>query len=268
MIYDIGDKVTLSTIVKTEAGTPVNTPALTIAVTKPDGTAVSPAPTVTNTGSGGLYTAQVTVDQAELWRYVWTASGTVVAVEPGQFTVRTQNVYVASMEEFKAHLNRSDATDDVELRTYLASATEWVEAELGGPLSVTTYTEMHTPRGLIITPFKTQLVSVTSITPISPVGASAFDSSLYYADTTLGLIVAYRYWPAPGPYTVAYRAGLSSIRERHKLAGLIVAAHLWDVQNGFAGRRNTTEFAPTGLGFAVPNRARELLAPDRMPAIG
>jgi len=163
VIYDIGDKVTISTVVKDDTGALVNTPTLAIAVTKPDGTLVSPAPTVTNTAAGGVYTAATTVDQAGTWTYAWTASGTVTAVEPGQFTVRAQTVYIVSLEELKAQLNRTDSGDDLELRTYLASATRYVEHRLGGPVSVQTFTERHLVTGPSLIPRRRPLVSITSI---------------------------------------------------------------------------------------------------------
>lgn len=255
MIYDIGDKITLSTVVRNDAGTPVNTPTLVIAITKPDGTLVSPAATVTNTASGGVYTAPVTVDQAGTWTYVWTASGTVVAVEPGQFTVQPARVLVASMEEFKLHLNRTDVADDLELRTHLTAATDWVEDTIGGPVSPTSFTETHCDVVDSIIPRRTPLISVTSITPYL---GTALTTDTFRVDSDLGLIVLR--WSTGYEYTLVYRAGLSVIQERVKLGGLIVAAHLWETQNGFAGRRNIDEFTQSGLGFAVPNRARELLA--------
>lgn len=263
MIYDIGDKVTLSTVVRDDTGTPVNTPTLVIAVTKPDGTLVAPAPTVTNTAAGGVYTAPVTVDQAGTWAYVWTASGTVIAVEPGQFSVQAARVLVASMEEFKAHLNRTDAVDDLELRTHLSAATDWVEDEIGGPVTPTSFTEVHTGVVGELVPRKRPLISITSITPYL---GTALGAAAYRADTDLSVIF-FRY--ASGTeYTLIYRAGLSVIPERVKLAGLIVAAHLWETQNGFGGRRNADELATTGLGFAVPRRAMQLLDRSTISGIG
>lgn len=255
MIYDVGDKVTVSTVVRNDAGTPVNTPTLTIAVTKGDRvTLVTPAPTVTNTAAGGVYTAPITVDIAGLWSYVWTASGTVVSTDSGQFTVEPARVYVASIEEFKAHLNRTDVADDAELRTHLSAATDWVEDEIGGPVSPTSFTEVHAGVVGEIVPRKRPLISVTSLTPYL---GTALTASAYRADTDLSVI--YFRYAAGTEFTLVYRAGLTVIPERVKLAGLIVAAHLWETQNGFGGRRNADELATTGLGFAVPRRAMQLL---------
>jgi hypothetical protein len=261
VIYDIGDKVTLSTVVRNEAGTPVNTPTVVIAVTKPDGTLVSPAPTVTNTASGGVYTAQVTVDQADTWTYVWTASGSVVAVEPGQFTARAPRVYVVSLEEFKVQLNRTDDTDDLELRSYLAAATRYVESRIGGPLAVTTFTERHHLVGDTLIPRKAPLVSVTSVTPDF---GSALAASAYTVDTGSHQIL-FHFGASVGWYTVVYRAG-GPQGENVRIGGAMVAQHLWETQNGRAGRR-VEDLVDSGMGFAVPKRAAELLSTDEMSGI-
>lgn len=261
MIYDVGDQVRLSTVVKDLTGTAVNTPTLTILVTKPNGTTASPA--VTNTGSGGVYTATVTVDQAGTWTYAWTASGTVTAVEPGQFTVRAQTTYVVSLEELKQQLGRTDSADDLELRSHLASATRYVEWRIGGPVSVQTFTERQYVVGPTMIPRRRPLVSVTSITPDF---GQALPTTSYIADTDVNQVQFY-YTVLPGWHTIVYTAGLAQPGENIKLAGLIVAQHLWETQNGFAGRRNADDFVATGLGFAVPRRAEQLLAVDEMAGV-
>jgi hypothetical protein len=260
VIYDIGDKVTLSTTVKDDTGALANA-TMAIAVTKPDGTAASPsAPANPSTGA---YKSTVVVDQAGTWTYVWTASGTVVAVEPGQFTVRSQTVYVVSMEELKTQLRRTDDADDLALRSCLASATRYVEHRVGGPVSVQSFTERHYVTGFTLIPRRRPLVSVTSITPDF---GTALDPGAYTADTDANQIVFY-YGIWPTWHTVVYRAGRAQPTENIKLAGLIVAQHLWETQNGFAGRRNTDDFIQTGLGFAVPRRAEQLLAPEEMAGV-
>lgn len=261
MIYDIGDAVNLSTVVQDNGGTPVNTPTLTLVATKPDASTTSPA--VTNTGTGGVYTAAVTVDQAGTWTYVWTASGTVTAVEPGQFTVRAQTVYVASLEEFKAQINRTDSTDDIELRGHLASSTRYVEYRIGGPVSVQSFTERHFIVGDTVIPRCRPLVAVTSITPDF---GTALPASAYVADTGVNQIFLY-YPVLPAWHTLVYMAGQALPAENIKLAGLIVAQHLWETQNGFAGRRNADDMIQTGMGFAVPRRAEQLLAIEAISGV-
>lgn len=168
---------------------------------------------------------------------------------------------VATLAEFKAWLNRNDATDDTELTTVLTAASNWVEWRIGGPLAVTAYTEtLRCVNQWAIVPTKKPLVSVTSVT-WERTGASAIDSTAYKVDTDNNMIRFY--WGVQvGWYVVVYTAGLSSVNERVKTAGLEVARHLWLVQNGSSGRGFPGDEVVTPLGFAVPRRAEELLAPS------
>jgi hypothetical protein len=173
---------------------------------------------------------------------------------------------VATLAEFKTHLNRADATDDTELTFFLTAASQWTEYAIGGPLDVQTFTEIHWVEGGEIVPRKRPLATVTSITPDQ---GTALGSSSYFANTGTGMI-EFRYGAACGWYTVVYTAGLSTISERIKLGGLEVARHLWLVQNGSGGRGFPgDELIPTPMGFSVPRRAMELIAAgDQIPGIG
>lgn len=265
MIRDVGDQVTLQTTIKDASGTPVNTPTVTCTVTKPDGTATSPI--VTNTNANGLYTATVTPDQAGLWLYQFTSSGTVVSVQADQFSVvAAGRALVASMEEFRGQLRRSDTNDDPMLRSYLVSATDVAEWAVGGPMAPTTITELTMIRSWWIAPKYRPLISVTSITP--ELGASPLDATAFVVDTARNGI-RIRWGALAGWYTIVYRAGLAIMPERVKLGGLMIAQHLWQIENGggglpFPGAGDTT-YVP--MGFAVPTRALELLQPSRVPGM-
>ena len=172
---------------------------------------------------------------------------------------------VATLAEFKTHLNRGDVTDDTELTFFLTAASLWTEYAIGGPLSVTSFTEIHWVEGGTIVPRKRPIASITSITPDQ---GTALSSSSYFANTDTGTI-EFRYGATCNWHTLVYTAGLSSIPDRVKLAGLEVARHLWLVQNGSAGRGfPSDDLVPTPMGFAIPRRAMELLTPDRIPGIG
>lgn len=265
MIREIGTQIQLSNVARDLSGNSTNTPALALLVQKPDGTQASPA--VTNTGSNGLYTAQYVIDQAGVFPYKWTSSGSIVDVQSDQFTgVASLRVLVASMEEFKQQINRtgaSDIGDDLELRTYLVSATDWVERTIGGPLSVQTFVESVPVTGWWITPTYRPLVSVTSL--VSELGPT-LDPTAYVVDTNRNGI-RIRWGAFTGWYTLTYKAGLAIVPERNKLAGLIVAQHLWRTQRGGTRRTGVPDEVMTGLGFAVPRRAVELLRPDMIPGI-
>lgn len=271
MIRQVGTQVRLRLVVTDLDGTAVNSPTVTVVVTKPDDSTLTPA--VTNTGADGVYTADVTADLPGLWRYTATTAGSVVSTQSDQFTVvAAARPLVASMEEFKAHLNRSDTTDDAELYTWLTVATDWVEGILGGPVAPLTFTERLEVQSGRFFPKRRPLVSVTSITPDLQ---SSLDSSTYIVDTDRHMVrMQYYTWAAQGWYTIVYRAGLSTVPERVKMAGLIVAAHLWQTQNGGGGLPIPGDANPNdpltfaaGIGYAIPNRARDLMAESRLPKV-
>ncbi len=97
--YDVGDSIKLTFTVRDEAGALINA-TTTIVVTKPDGTTVTPAPTITNV-SIGIYTAVVAPDQVGTWLYRWAATGAATTAEDGQFYVQlpvAANIYTTLAE--------------------------------------------------------------------------------------------------------------------------------------------------------------------------
>lgn len=84
-MHDIGDAVTLTTETRDVDGNLVDPGGIVVAVTDPSGTAVSPDPTVSPV-STGIHRAEVTVDVAGRWRYVWTSTGPD-GVDHGYFDV-------------------------------------------------------------------------------------------------------------------------------------------------------------------------------------
>lgn len=172
---------------------------------------------------------------------------------------------VATLAEFKAHLNYTSpgAADDTELTNHLTAASEWMERTIGGPLAVTSFTEQVKVTGWWITPTYRPLVSVTSLTPEL---GGVLDPSSYVLDAVRNGI-RIRWGALTGWYTLVYTAGLAAIPAHVKLAGLILAAHLWQTQSGGGGLPVPgDDAAPTyGRSFAVPNRVKELLATDVIP---
>jgi hypothetical protein len=103
-------------------------------------------------------------------------------------------------------------------------------------------------------------------------GATTSDLLLtdYELDADTGIVrLASGGWFA-GSYRVTYSVGRPTVPAAVRLGILIVAGHLWETQRGAApvGPLATDDtFATPGAGFAVPNRAVELLAPYRQPSI-
>lgn len=239
------------------------TTAATLALTAPDGTPTSP--TVTGSGGGATWTAPIVFSQAGWWKLVWTVTGTGAGVEP-QYMYATAipaapgtDPLVCSLEEFKSWLKYGTNTlDDTKLLLALTAASDWVRWRISTALKVTTFTERLWCNGAYIQQKKHPLISVISVTPQD---GTALPSTSYIVDTTNSQIQMR--FGSYGWHTVVYTAGMSAIPLRVKLAGQEVARHLWMIQNGTAGRGFPgDDQTPTPLGFAVPNRAEELMNAD------
>ena len=84
MIYDVGDGIQLRHEVR-NADRVLTAATVTLVVTRPDGTTITPSVTASSTG---IYDAATfTVDQAGLWAFEWTVSGAVIDVDHGTFSV-------------------------------------------------------------------------------------------------------------------------------------------------------------------------------------
>ncbi len=262
MIYDVGDEATVTTELRDVNGDLVAA-TVTILVTKPDATTATP--TVESNGGTGLYKSSFAVDQVGTWRYKWTASGAITAVDGGQFSVvAVGRVLVAGIDEFRAQLDRADSADDAELRLYLEAATNQVEWFVG-PLTATTITErVYSADRIALRRWPVQ--SITSIKPVTNgvVDTEAMPTHYYNTDLTSNEVRFNRWAGFRSEFEVTYVVGRTTIPADIKLAGLIIAQHLWSVQNArftLSAPGEEELAAVPGSGFTVPHRALELLRP-------
>jgi hypothetical protein len=262
MTYDVGDAVRLSTTV-TDVDGVATAATMALLVTKPDGTTTSPAITSPSTG---VYRATVTADQPDTWHYTWTASGAVVAVEHGQFTVTARRTLFASLEDLKRQLNipATDTTQDDEIRVHLEAANDIVEWMVG-PATPTEVTETVYASNTDLLLTRRPVTAVTAITALTH--ASVVDVADLVVYSSSGVMRRASGLSFYGQYEVEYTVGFAAIPAAVKLATLIIAQHLWQTQSGGGGLPfpGTDQLVPSGMGFAIPNRARELLRPYSPP---
>jgi hypothetical protein len=168
---------------------------------------------------------------------------------------------IVSLVDLKSHLNMTSTSDDDELQLVLDAAERVVE-EIAGPRSPDTVTETVTVVGG---------TAILSRRPTGPVlsGGIAVGGVV---DGPAGLVTGLggNYGLATRRLTVTYPVGSDDVPPEVFMACLIIAAHLWETQRGAApvGPLSGDDAFPTpGLGFAIPNRALELLAPYRRPAV-
>lgn len=274
--FDLGDVVPLGiTTFNDASGDPEDAASVTLAITKPDGTAVTPAPTLTHVTGSGVWTYNYPTTAAGRHRYAFTVTGTATVsggVDTGTFDVWPADPrFIVDPSEIREELSvRTGSTvDDDELRLYCAAATALVE-EIAGTVLSATLVETHDggKRAVLLDE------RPTAITSVVVNGVAATD---YVADLASGIVYAGSQ-SSPSTFSsgrqnvvVTYTAGSSTVDANVVLAARIIIAHLYQVgQQGRRGRNSNDDVAVLSSGFAVPRRAVELLrnrAAYRMPGI-
>jgi hypothetical protein len=255
---------------------------VTLYLHRPDatvGTYASPS----HTAVGKFYQDLVSVDLSQLghYSYAWvttSVSGVAAGVSPsGDFDVFDPlETSVLPLQDAKDALNiaQSNTAYDIEIAVMVASIESTLERITGGPLVTTSISERvkvgHGYRSLVLR--QRPVVAVTSITDIA--SGTALLSTDLDVDTNAGIIrrkLELPFWSRGPYYTVVYTAGWgASLPAAFNLAARILLAHLWETQQG-PGQRPvmgaggfdaaTQSYHNVGLGFAIPNRVVEIMAP-------
>ncbi|MEU1596202.1 head-tail connector protein [Streptomyces sp. NPDC005708] len=270
MPFDLGDTVRLAADSTDPGGTLTNATGVTLTITLPDGTTATPA--VTNPpAQTGKYSCDYVTTQAGRHSVRWLFTG------PGSAYTDVFDVREAvppllfSLADAKKHLNIVSTADDDELRGWIESTTRAVEWFVG-PVVRRTVTERHTfgcaPVRVLRQIPALSLVSVTAVLT-GGVGYQVADLDL---DGDTGEVQRKNGGLLTGPLIFTYTAGRTIIPANIRDGGKLILQHLWRTQRGslrgpvIAGADDyaVTEPIP-GLGYAIPNRALELLEPDRLP---
>lgn len=260
MAFDLGDLVPLTVTVKDAAGVATNASTVVLTVTLPDGTTVAPSvanpPAVT-----GVYVCDYATTVAGRHSARWVSAGPSAAYLDA-FDVRPADApYIVSLRDAKAHLKITDTSTDEDLRSVIEAATGVIERHLNKAVVRRSFTEESWACGYLGLD-KLPLVSLTSVASID--GTKTWDVSNLDVDPG-GIVTAASGASLSGPVTVTYVAGMAVIPSHFSLAAKIIIQHLWETQRPSGGtlRPNLPDSMGTvnrsGMGFAIPNRALELL---------
>lgn len=193
---------------------------------------------------------------------------------------------LVTLDEVKAHLNKTDFNDDLELQGFVDAATPLIE-NMAGPVIPRTVTEYHSGGMTSITLNSQPVQSVTSI--VETYGQTNYSLTqvelgqgmtgfAFTLDPLMGRIVRRAYnaeamFPiGNNNVKVVYVAGRNEVPANVRLATLMLIQHLWTTSqmNRNGGRPSIggdDNFVP-GMGFAVPNRVKELLQQSpRVPGV-
>ncbi|MGW7085018.1 hypothetical protein ACWGH2_16220 [Streptomyces sp. NPDC054871] len=266
MPYDLGATARLTAECRDPGGTLTTPSAVTVTVTRPDGSTVTPATTATGTG---VYQADYVTVAAGRHTVRWQFTGPAHAYTD-QFDVReAAPLALLSLADGKEHLNIKSTRHDAEVRGWIEATTRAVEW-FTGPVVVHDVTEDHTERharslALRLTP----VIAVTSVVGLAT-GSASYDVGDLVLDAETGVVTRTDGGLLLGPLRVTYRAGRIIVPANITAAARIILQHLWRTQQGpgrpqlGTGDFDVSEPIP-GLGYAIPNRAVQLLEPDRLP---
>lgn len=249
-VYAVGQTVTLTfESSASSAGLTVTPPGLPDVLVTPG----DPA--------GGAFTASYTPTRSGRFLTRWSdPQGRVVE---DVFNVRGRPLALCSLADTKRHLNMDGnaQVDDEELRGHIESATVVIERHRNEVVALRELTATVTPgKHLPDRP----VVRVTAATR----DGAALDVTAWTPDSATGLAMV----PGRGgDVIVTYLAGYEVVPEPFILAAEIIAAHLWETQRmssigGAATAGEDQYLTPSGLGYAIPNRAVQLLG-GRPPVI-
>ncbi|MER7967675.1 hypothetical protein ABTX35_01430 [Streptomyces sp. NPDC096080] len=264
MPYDLGATARLTAGCRDPGGILTTAGTAAVTVTLPDGTLAAPA--ATETATVGQYQADyvTTVPGRHTVRWVWADPDHAYT---DSFDVREDAPpTVLSLQDAKNLLRKENAADDALVRFWLEGTTAAVEYFVG-PVVVRTVSEDHQV-GLVrsLALRRTPALSLTSVTALRT-GAAGYDLSGLHLDPVTGAVTRLDGGRLLGPLQVVYRAGRPVVRANILAASQLILQHLWRTVSG-PGRpqRGVDDYDVTepipGLGYAIPNRAVQLMNPD------
>jgi len=269
MPFDLGATARLTAECRDPGGVLASAATAVVTLTLPDGTTATPPVTEEATGR---YQADyvTTVPGRHTVRWEWT--GPASAYTDVLDVLEAAPPAILSLADAKQHLNlKNSSDDDGEVRYWTNVTTRAVEFYTG-PIVPRSITEEHTVRhAAVVVLLNTPVQEVTAVASLLT-GGTAPDVADLAVNRDTGEVYRPDGGRLSGRLQFTYRAGRTAIRENIPAAARIILQHLWRTQR--AGRRggvagggddySVTEPIP-GVGYAVPNRALELLANDRLP---
>lgn len=170
------------------------------------------------------------------------------------------------LADAKAHLNINVDTFDVKLQATIDAA----EARLGqeiGPLTPADRTDRVAGGGPFLLLPSVPVGRLTSVIPAGP-DPDPVDVGVLFLDGPAGTVRfldgSKFYWAA---YMVSYQAGWSSVPNDVMFAIKEEVRHLWQTQRGSTVSPDGGAALPQ-VGYALPNRVIEMIAPYRYSVVG
>lgn len=273
MPYDLGDTVRLQATCTDPGGSPVTAGTAVLTITLPDGTTTSPA--VPAPSAPGQYTVDYPTAAQGRHAARWVFTDPASAYTDAFDVSPAVPALVLPLAPAKRHLALTDTTAyDDELREWLEGITEGVE-HLCGAVARRTVTEIaEIPvHGVPTVALRTTpVLQITSTTPVLTTGWSWTPDELD-VDGETGVVRRIDGGLLYGPLRWVYQAGRVSTPASLTGAAKMILQHLWRTKYGSSralpGIGGGDDFAVTepipGFGYAIPNRALQMMEPHRLP---
>jgi hypothetical protein len=272
----VGDVLAFGVTVRDASGSLANATQVMLSVTLPDGTAASGSPFIVAPTSTGTYGYDLVSTMAGRYTGYWVATGLNSGAHTQAFDVDpTDPGHIISLAQAKAQLNITSTSSDDELELYLAAVTRIVE-KFVGPVVVRTYTQVVAADRPFLSnvprqgPGLTPVLTLTSLTPLYTTGISTWLTAGAFPDPNTGeLRQASGQCIYGGPWTAVYTAGQRVVDPTWQLAASMIVQHLWKTQRGASAlplQAADETFIPE-VGYAIPNRAADLLRVDGGPSV-
>jgi hypothetical protein len=234
-------------------------------------------------GTAGVYTYSYLTQVAGLHSYRWLATGTPgPGAGVGAFTdvfdvrqISAANIF--SLADARAMLNTPSGvtTYDRKISQYIRSITGFIE-KYCGPVVVQTVTERQRAGGMFIALNKPPVYQpagqphpIVAMTPVLTYGL-VYDLSLLSVEMSTGIVRHTAGLPfIYGPYDFTYTAGRPVIPEEILTGAETILKHQWAQERGGSGRSGGygADDVTVLWGFSIPNRALEMLEPQRVPGV-
>lgn len=271
MSFDLGDTVRLTADCTDPDGTPTTAATAVLTVTLPDGTTATPD--VPAPAQSGQYVVDYVTTVAGQHAVRWLFTG------PGYAYTDTFDVrpavprLILSLADAKLHLRITTPSDEAYLREWLEAITEGVE-NLAGAVVRRTVTEKHSIpfRGIGALMLRTvPVLELVSLTPVLT-GGWTYTPAEFDLDPS-GVVQRLDGARIYGPLRTVHVAGRAVTPASMTAASRIILRHLWRTRHGSSRALpnvggdddfSVTEPIP-GFGYAIPNRALQLLEPFRLP---
>lgn len=267
MPFDLGATARLTAECRDPGGTLTTAGTVTLTIGLPDGTTTTAG--ATEVTPSGTYQADHVTEQPGRHTVRWQFTGPADAYTDVFDVSPAMSPAMFSMADARKHLAQTTTARDDEVREWVATTTRCVEWFVG-PVAVREVSERHTVR--TVEALALRQVPVLELTAVTPVlsGTTPYDIDGLVLDGAGGLVIRSDGGWFTGPLQVTYTAGRRIVEPNISSAGKLILQHLWRTRQGpgrpqpNASDYDVTEPIP-GLGYAIPNRAMQLLSPDQLP---